>query len=144
MFERSLGTMITYGYPGIALADELDLAIRIGARVLEILPEWSRLPDPALIRRQSADRGLSIHSAHGCWGGRTIRARRVDLGSLDPTTHHESIADLKSCVDWLAEVGGKCLVVHPGELIPPGRMPLERAASSTPGEWALGAGRACQ
>jgi sugar phosphate isomerase/epimerase len=114
--ERLLGTMVTYGYPGIELADELDLAIRIGASVLEILPEWSHLPDPALVRRQSADRGLSIHSAHGCWGGRTIRARRVDLGSLDPSTHRESIDDLKGCVDWLAEAGGKYLVVHPGGL----------------------------
>jgi sugar phosphate isomerase/epimerase len=114
--ERHLGTMVTYGYPEIELADELELAIRIGASVLEILPEWSRLPDPALVRRQSADRGLAIHSAHGCWGGRTIRARRVDLGSLDPSTHRESIDDLKECVDWLAEAGGKYLVVHPGGL----------------------------
>jgi sugar phosphate isomerase/epimerase len=108
--------MITYGYPQIDLADELDLAIRIGASVLEILPEWSLLPDPALVHRQSADRGLSIHSAHGCWGGRTIRARRVDLGSLDPSTHREAIDDLKACVDWLAEAGGRYLVVHPGGL----------------------------
>ena len=84
--------------------------------MLEILPEWSRLPDPALVRRRSADRGLSIHSAHGCWGGRTIRARRVDLGSPDPSTHRESIDDLKACVDWLAEAGGRYLVVHPGGL----------------------------
>jgi sugar phosphate isomerase/epimerase len=114
--ERSLGTMITYGYPEIELSDELDLAIRIGASLLEILPEWGRLPDPALVRRQSADRGLSIHSAHGCWGARTIRAQRVDLGSLDPSTHRESIDDLKGCVDWLAEAGGRYLVVHPGGL----------------------------
>jgi sugar phosphate isomerase/epimerase len=108
--------MITYGYPEIALGDELDLAIQIGASLLEILPEWGRLPDPVLVRRQSADRGLSIHSAHGCWGGRTIRARRVDLGSLDPSTHRESIDDLKGCVDWLAAAGGRYLVVHPGGL----------------------------
>ena len=84
--ERALGTMVTYGYPDIELEDELVSRLRIGASLLEILPEWSRLPDPALVRRQSADRGLSIHSAHGCWGGRTIRARRVDLGATDPST----------------------------------------------------------
>ena len=116
MAERLLGTMVTYGYSEINLADELDLAVRIGASVLEILPEWSRLPDPAVVRRRSADRGLSIHSAHGCWGGRTIRARRVDLGAIDPSTHRESIDDLKECVDWLAEAGGRYLVVHPGGL----------------------------
>ena len=108
--------MITYGYPEIALEDELDLAIWIGASVLEILPEWSCLPDPALVRRRAADRGLSIHSAHGCWGGRTILAQRVDLGALDAATHRESIDDLKECVDWLAEAGGRYLVVHPGGL----------------------------
>ena len=139
MSERLLGTMVTYGYPEIELDDELDLAIRIGASVLEILPEWSRLPDPALVRRQSADRGLSIHSAHGCWGGRTIRARRVDLGSLDPSTHRESIDDLKACVDWLAAAGGKYLVVHPGGLsLAEERLERRQAA----GTRALGAGRA--
>lgn len=118
MIRRPLGTMITYGYPEIALDDELNLAIWIGASVLEILPDWRVLPDPALIRRRSADRGLAIHSAHGCWGGRTIRARRVDLGAIDAATHRESIDDLKACVDWLAEAGGRCLVVHPGGLSP--------------------------
>ena len=84
MSQRSLGTMITYGYPEIALDDELDLAIWIGASVLEILPEWSCLPDPALVRRRSADRGLSIHSAHGCWGGRTIRRDESTWGPRTP------------------------------------------------------------
>ena len=62
------------------------------------------------------DHGFKIHSAHGCWGGQTIRARRVDLGSTDPSTHQESIDDLMRCVDWLAAARGTCLVVHPGGL----------------------------
>ena len=40
--------MVTYGYPAIELDDELKLARLIGASPLEILPEWSLLPDPAL------------------------------------------------------------------------------------------------
>jgi sugar phosphate isomerase/epimerase len=116
---RALGTMITYGYPDIDLADELTLAVRLGVEVLEILPEWSRLPDPAPVRRQAADRGLSIHSAHGCWGGRTIRATRVDLASTDPTVHREAVDDLRRCVDWVTEAGGTCLVIHPGGLSDP-------------------------
>ena len=128
MLERLLGTMITYGYPGIALEDELKLAVGIGASVLEILPEWSALPDPALVRRRSTDCGLAIHSAHGCWGGRTIRAGRVDLGSRDTFTQRESIDDLKACVDWLADAGGKCLVVHPGGLSSP-EAQLERRSA---------------
>jgi sugar phosphate isomerase/epimerase len=114
--QRSLGTMITYGYGRVDLDDELDLARSLGASVLEILPSWSALPDPLEIARRVADRGFSIHSAHGAWGGQTIRARRVDLGSTDPTTHEESVDDLRKCVDWLAAAGGKCLVVHPGGL----------------------------
>jgi sugar phosphate isomerase/epimerase len=125
---RPLGTMITYGYPDIELADELALAARLGAVTLEILPEWSRFPDPAVVRRQAADRGLSIHSAHGCWGGRTIRASRVDLGSTDRAVHRESVDDLKRCVDWLSEAGGTCLVVHPGGLSDPADRDARRSA----------------
>lgn len=73
MAVRPLGTMVTYGYPGVGLEDESKLAIQIGASLLEILPEWSQLPDPVFLRQHAADRGLGIHSAHGCWGGRTIR-----------------------------------------------------------------------
>jgi sugar phosphate isomerase/epimerase len=128
VYPRLLGTMITYGYPEIALGDELNLAIGIGASVLEILPEWSCLPDPALVRRQAADVGMTIHSAHGCWGGRTIRAQRVDLGAPDAATQRESIDDLKACVDWLADAGGRYLVVHPGGLSLPQERQDRRAA----------------
>lgn len=116
MPERALGTMVTYGYREVDLDSELALATRFGVTLLEILPEWSRFPDPSRLRRGAADRGLSIHSAHGCWGGRTIRARRVDLGATDVIVHRESVDDLKRCADWLDEAGGTCLVVHPGGL----------------------------
>jgi sugar phosphate isomerase/epimerase len=118
--------MVTYGYPDIGLDAELSLAVWIGASLLEILPEWSEFPDPALVRRSAADRGLSIHSAHGCWGGQTIRARRVDLGATEPSVHDESVDDLKRCVDWLQAVGGTHLVVHPGGLSDPALMLFRR------------------
>jgi sugar phosphate isomerase/epimerase len=111
--------MIVYGFPDIDLSAELNLALRIGASVLEILPDWGRFPDPAVVRARAADHGLLIHSAHACWGGRTIRAARVDLGSTDAVVHRESIDDLKHCVDWLGSAGGRCLVVHPGGLSSP-------------------------
>jgi len=120
--------MVTYGYPEIDLDAELRLAVGIGASLLEILPEWSRFPDPALVRRSAADRGLSIHSAHGCWGGQTIRARLVDLGATEPSVHHESVEDLKRCVDWLQAAGGTHLVVHPGGLSDPADMLFRREA----------------
>jgi sugar phosphate isomerase/epimerase len=108
--------MVAYGYPEVDLDSELALAVRFGVELLEILPEWSRFPDPRRLRRGAADRGLSIHSAHGCWGGRTIRARRVDLGATDVIVHRESVDDLKRCAEWLEAAGGTCLVVHPGGL----------------------------
>ena len=111
--------MVTYGYPGCTLEAELALAIRFGVEVLEILPEWSVYPDPGHLRLCVADHGLAIHSAHGSWGGRTIRANRVDLGSTNPAIHRESVDDLKRCADWLNEAGGTCLVVHPGGLSDP-------------------------
>jgi sugar phosphate isomerase/epimerase len=113
---RPLGTMVIYGFPERELDADLDIALGIGASVLEILPDWSRFPDPVLVRMRTADRGLAIHSAHACWGGRTIRATRVDLGSADPSVRQESVDDLKACVDWLEAAGGTCLVVHPGGL----------------------------
>jgi sugar phosphate isomerase/epimerase len=120
--------MVTYGYPDIALYAELDLAVRIGASVLEILPEWSRFPDPTLVCKSAADRGLAIHSAHGCWGGRTIRARRVDLGATEPSVLRESVEDLTRCIDWLSDAGGTHLVVHPGGLSDSTEVARRRAA----------------
>ncbi len=114
MSHRLLGTMITYGFDGVPLDAELDLAQRLGVAVLEILPDWRILPDARLVRRAATERGLSIHSAHGCWGGRAIQASRVDLG--DDSVYRESADDLKRCIDWLDEAGGACLVVHPGGL----------------------------
>lgn len=116
MPRRLLGTMITYGYTGVCLGAELDLAQRLGAEVLEILPDWRALPDAGVLRRAVANRGLSIHSAHGCWGGRAIKASRVDLGETDSVVYRESADDLKRCIDWLQEAGGTFLVVHPGGL----------------------------
>jgi sugar phosphate isomerase/epimerase len=126
--QRALGTMIIYGFDRVDLDDELDLAESLGASLLEILPLWTTLPDPASLARRVASRGFSIHSAHAAWGGQTIRARRVDLGSTDPATHEESINDLTHCVDWLAAAGGKCLVVHPGGLSDPDEQEHRRAA----------------
>ena len=125
---RLLGTMITYGYRAIDLDDELELARSLGASVLEILPGWSVLPDPILLGDRVRSQGLTVHSAHGCWGGQTICASRVDLGSTDPGTHRESIDDLLRCVDWLQAAGGKCLVVHPGGLSDPNQQERRRAA----------------
>ena len=116
MSGRPLGTMITYGYPNLDLASELALASRTGATVLEILPNWGQYPDPGAVHRAALDYGMKIQSVHGCWGGRTIRAARVDIGSTDAATHRASVDDLRRCVDWLAEAGGTFLVVHPGGL----------------------------
>jgi sugar phosphate isomerase/epimerase len=123
--------MVTHGYPGIDLDAELSIAVAIGASVLEILPDWSSFPDPALVRLRAGDRGLSVWSAHGCWGGQTIRARRVDLGSTEPSVHLESVEDLKRCVDWLQAAGGSHLVVHPGGLSDPAEMLVRREALAT-------------
>ena len=135
MPERSLGTMITYGYSTISLASELDLAEKIGAEVLEILPLWRDFPDPHSLKASVADRGLAIHSAHGCWGGQAISAEWVDLGHLEPAGHRQSVDDLKRCVDWLAAAGGTYLVVHPGGLSLPDHRDARRAACAGSWSW---------
>ncbi len=53
MSVRALGTMVTYGYPDLDLDEELALATRFGVEVLEILPDWSRFPDPVWSARCS-------------------------------------------------------------------------------------------
>jgi sugar phosphate isomerase/epimerase len=125
---RPLGTMVAYGFAAVDFTAELALARRLGATVLEILPDWRALPDPDLLRRQVADTGLTVHSAHGCWGGRTINAPRVDLADLDPAAQRATVDDLKACVDWLATAGGTHLVVHPGGLSHAAQAPARRAA----------------
>jgi len=116
---RLLGTMIAYGYPGLSLESEFDLVDRIGAEVVEILPNWSALPSPSEVRQQALDRGIRIHSAHGCWGGQSIKALRVDLASTDPIVHQASLDDLRRCLDWIEEADGSHLVIHPGGLSDP-------------------------
>jgi sugar phosphate isomerase/epimerase len=120
--------MVTYGFPDITIAAELALATRLGAVILEILPDWRTLPDPGVLRRRVDEAGLAIHSAHGCWGGQSIRAARVDLGHPETATHRASVDDLKQCLDWLAEAGGTCLVVHPGGLSDAESAPARRDA----------------
>lgn len=136
--------MITYGYRAIDLDDELALARSLGVSVLEILPGWSDLPDPVTLAVRVRDHGFRVHSAHGCWGGQSIRAHRVDLGSTDPSTHRESIEDLVRCVDWLAAAGGNCLVVHPGGLSEEADLARRRSALAKAlvqlGDHARGAG----
>lgn len=116
---RVLGTMIAYGFPDRLLERDLEIAARLGAGALEILPLWRAEPDPGTMRDEALAHDLVIHSAHGCWGGQTWRADRVDLGHTDERIHRESVDDLKRCVDWLRQAGGRCLVVHPGGLSTP-------------------------
>ncbi len=117
--RRNLGTMIAYGFPRLDLDVDLAIAATIEAEVVEVLPCWRDLPDPRRLRDRLGEAGLTLHSAHGCWGGQAIRARRVDLGSTDQATWIESISDLETCVEWLQAAGGSCLVVHPGGLADP-------------------------
>lgn len=123
---RPLGTMIAYGFPNREITAELEIAQRLGAAVLEILPNWKNLPDPRELTHRAADAGLMIHSAHGCWGGTTITAARVDLGSTDPAAWQAGVDDLLRCLDWLSAAGGRCLVVHPGGLSDPAEAPRRR------------------
>jgi sugar phosphate isomerase/epimerase len=125
---RPLGTMIAYGFPKGDVAVDLAIANRLGASVLEILPDWRSFPDAKPLRDRIRDEGFSIHSAHGSWGRQAIFADRVDLGSIDSSVWSASVDDLKRCVDWLAAVGGTHLVVHPGGLSDPEQVAARRDA----------------
>jgi sugar phosphate isomerase/epimerase len=120
--------MIAYGFPRGDLAIDLALAVRLGASCVEALPDWREYPDPIVLKVRVADLGLRVHSAHACWGSRSIAADRVDLGSPDPRIARESRDDIRRCIDWLAGAGGTCLVVHPGGLSDPADAPARRDA----------------
>ncbi|MEO6808218.1 MAG: sugar phosphate isomerase/epimerase family protein [Isosphaeraceae bacterium] len=125
---RPLGTMIAYGFPRGHLDTDLAIAEQLGAVCLEVLPDWRALPDPIALRKRVAKAGLILHSAHGCWGGQSIEARRVDLGDPDPVIRQASVNDLRRCLDWLGEAGGTYLVVHPGGLSAPDLQSARRDA----------------
>jgi len=125
---RTLGTMVAYGFARGHLDADLATAARLGATCVEVLPDWRTLPDPLALRKRLADSGFLLHSAHGCWGGQSIRAPRVDLGHPDDAIRLPSLDDLKRCLDWLAEAGGTHLVVHPGGLSEPSQAGTRRAA----------------
>ena len=57
--RRPLGTMIVYGYPRAELGGELAIARRIGAELLEILPDWRQYPDPRELVARAEDAGLA-------------------------------------------------------------------------------------
>ncbi|GAC1463237.1 MAG: hypothetical protein NVSMB9_00460 [Isosphaeraceae bacterium] len=116
---RKLGTMVAYGYRGLDLSVDLALALRLGAELVEILPDWRAFPAPTDARRQVADAGLTVHSIHGCWGRQSIGQLKVDLGSTETKTQVASIDNVKTCIEWAQAVGGTCLVVHPGVSSPP-------------------------
>src|SRR5690606_31684377 len=96
---RPLGTMIAYGFPRHNVGIDLAIASGLGAECLEILPDWSDYPDPIRLKVLADHHGLRVHSAHGCWGGQSIRAPRVDLGSPARSTRGASLDDLRRCLD---------------------------------------------
>lgn len=127
-FKRLLGTMVAFGFPDRDIENDLSIARKLGASVLEIFPNWRDYPNPAALRDRLADTGFGVHSAHGCWGGQSIRADRVDLSQTDPGGHAASIEDVRRCIDWLNEAGGRCLIVHPGGLSDATQFELRRGA----------------
>jgi sugar phosphate isomerase/epimerase len=126
--NRPLGTMVVHGYRDLPIEVDLELARRLGATLVEILPEWRQLRPAEDARDRVADQGLAVHSVHGCWGGQSIEAPRVDLGSPDPATRAASVADIRRCLDWTATAGGRVLVVHPGGLSLAEEAPARRDA----------------
>ncbi len=125
---RPLGTMVAYGFSRGHLDTDLAIARQLGASKLEILPDCRAFPSTSDLRSRIDDKELVVYSAHGCWGGQSIRAKRVDLSETERFAHREAIDDLKRCLDWLAEVDGKCLVVHPGGLSEAGQQAARRTA----------------
>ncbi len=117
--SRPLGTMVVHAPPRLPVTTDLALARRMGATMVEVLPEWNIFPDPGELGHLIREEGFTLHSAHGCWGSRTLRASRVDLAATDEQIRLASCADIRACVEWLDLAGGTYLIVHPGGLSDP-------------------------
>ena len=87
---RPLGTMITYGFPEQELEAELELALGIGASVLEILPDWSRFPDPDA-GPQAVSRSRSVDPQCPRLLGRADHSRTARRPGIEPI--HRSAAN---------------------------------------------------
>jgi sugar phosphate isomerase/epimerase len=111
--------MVVHSPAGRVLEIDLVLAKCIGAECVELLPRWNDLPDPHALRRTIEGSGLKIWSVHGPWGGRTIRADKVDLADTNARLRQESVDDIRRASDWAADLGTQVLVVHPGGLSDP-------------------------
>jgi sugar phosphate isomerase/epimerase len=120
--------MIVCGYEQHSMARQLDVVVRLRASHVELYPCWKTAPDPLGIGRQVRDAGLHVWSAHGPWGNETWSGGRVDLASTEADTLRRSVADVERAIEWLAQAGGKCLVVHPGVLSDAGEFERRRAA----------------
>lgn len=108
--------MVVHTPKGPLLQHDLALAKRLGATVVELLPQWHSLPAPDEVREAIEQSGLKLWSVHGPWGGQSIAAARVDLADLNERSWQESIDDLMRALDWSAQVGARLVVVHPGGL----------------------------
>lgn len=117
--ERPLGLMAAYGFEGHDVRVDLAIARQIGASLIETLADWKANPNPRSLAKTLDELELKPWSVHACWGGRTIRAKFVDLASTDRSIRDESIEDIFACIDWLAELGGSRLIVHPGGISSP-------------------------
>jgi sugar phosphate isomerase/epimerase len=108
--------MIVCGYEQHSLDDQLQVAIRLGASCVELYPRWRTAPDGGAVGRQIRDAGLEVWSAHGPWGNETWSEGRVDLAATIESQRQRAVADVQRAIDWLADAGGRCLVLHPGVL----------------------------
>ena len=138
MPERPLGTMITYGYPEIELDDELNLATadwRLGAGdpsgVESACPirHWSAGDRPIVVCR------FIVHTAAGA-GERSGRGESTWDRST-PSTHRESIDDLKALRGLAGGSGGQVPGCPSRRLVARRRNAPERRAALASGLWEL-------
>lgn len=117
--QRPLGLMVVHSPVRDILSEDLAIARAIGARLVELLPRWSDLPDPKELSKCINNNSLNVWSVHGPWGGQSVRAQRVDLSDPDRLRHEESIDDVRRAADFAESLGAAMLVVHPGGLSAP-------------------------
>lgn len=109
----------THCVVGVDPAVHLPLFSRYGFTTVELnLGYWPWLTDDAAftrIRKMVVDSGLSIWAYHMPYGA-MMSAGNIDPAHPDPAVRKATVAAVALCLDRLADLGGRRLVIHPNAI----------------------------
>jgi sugar phosphate isomerase/epimerase len=96
MNDPQLSVLVVVGFEELPLAHQLPMVQWLGAGEVQLWPNYERLPDPAEVRRQVADAGLTVRAIHGPYSAAD------DLSSAATAVRAAAVDHLAAALDYLA------------------------------------------